>query len=177
MEETVIDVREYPEFAAGHIRGAKLVPLGTLSRSSDSWNRSTPLTLVCRSGRRAEQARELLAHKGFRHVTVLPGGMDGWIAAAKSTEKSAYQPWAMERQVRTAAGTLIVATVALGVLKSRYFLVGTAIVGAGLVFAGVSDTCVMASALAILPWNRPSEKKACSFRRRQATVRPDILSP
>ena len=60
----------------------------------------------------------------------------------------------MERQVRTTAGSLVLLTLALGCFVSRYFLLGTAFVGAGLVFAGVSNTCMMASLLARLPWNR-----------------------
>lgn len=156
MTETLIDVREYPEFANGHIRGATCVPLGTLGQACELWQTSQPLTLVCKSGRRAEQARQLLEAKGFEALSVLPGGMDAWIADAKPIEKSARRPWAMERQVRLVAGALVVGTLALGVGKSGYFLIGTALVGAGLVFSGVSNTCTMALVLARLPWNRAS---------------------
>ena len=86
--------------------------------------------------------------------------MDAWAKAGKPINVTAHRPWAMERQVRTAAGSLIVATLALGVLKSRYFLLGTALIGAGLAYAGVSDTCMMASVLARMPWNRPSNELA-----------------
>jgi Protein of unknown function (DUF2892) len=64
----------------------------------------------------------------------------------------------MERQVRIAAGSLVLLTIALAYFLSRYFLLGTAFVGAGLVFAGVSDTCMMASILAMFPWNRPTQR-------------------
>lgn len=160
MGTNIIDVREYPEYAAGHIKGAKLVPLSTVAEMSETWDKTAPLTLVCKGGRRAEQARTLLADKGFTGLSVLPGGIDAWAASGKPVAKAEHQPWAMERQVRTAAGSLIVATLALGVLKSRYFLIGTALVGAGLVFTGVSDTCMMVSGLARMPWNRPQEKRA-----------------
>ena len=154
MTEIIIDVREYPEFAAGHIQDASPVPLSTVARASQEWDRSSPLLLVCKSGRRAEQARQTLAGLGFSTVSVLPGGMDAWTAAGKPVVKEARRSWAMERQVRTVAGALVVGTVALGVTTSRYFLIGTALVGSGLVFAGVSNTCMMASLLGRMPWNR-----------------------
>jgi rhodanese-related sulfurtransferase len=151
---TIIDVREYPEFAAAHLQDAHLVPLGTVADASKTWDKSNPLLLVCKSGRRAEQARQTLAGKGFTSLTILPGGMDAWSAAGKPVVDERYQPWAMERQVRTAAGGLVVTTVALGVFASRYFLIGTVLVGAGLAFAGISNTCMMASVLGRMPWNR-----------------------
>lgn len=160
MERKVIDVREYPEFAGKHIEDASLVPLGSVAKASEGWDRAEPLTLVCKSGRRAEQARTLLENKGFTDLSVLPGGMDAWIAAGKPTRTSAHQPWAMERQVRTVAGLLVVLTLALGWFVSQYFLIGTALVGTGLVFAGISNTCMMASFLALMPWNRPVEGRA-----------------
>lgn len=154
MEQKIIDVREYPEFAAGHIQGATPVPLATLTRVSQDWEKSHPLLLVCKSGRRAEQARQHLDSLGFTALNVLPGGMDAWDTAGNPVVQATRQPWAMERQVRVVAGALVVATVVLAVTASRYFLIGTALVGSGLVFAGVSNTCMMASVLGRMPWNR-----------------------
>jgi rhodanese-related sulfurtransferase len=154
MSEILIDVREYPEYASGHIEGSRLVPLSTIAEASETWNRSQPLTLVCKSGRRAEQARQQLAGKGFASLTVLPGGVDAWRNAGKPLIVAERRPWSMERQVRTVAGSLVVVTLALGYFLSPYFLLGSAFVGAGLIFAGVSDTCMMGSVLARMPWNR-----------------------
>jgi rhodanese-related sulfurtransferase len=156
MIPRLIDVREYPEFAAGHIEGAELVPLATVAGTSATWNRDAPLLLVCRSGRRAEQARQQLASLGFQHLTVLEGGIDRWSTQGKPLVSIERRPWSMERQVRIAAGSLILLTMVLAFTLSRYFLVGTAFIGAGLVFAGVSDICMMATALGALPWNRPT---------------------
>ena len=151
---TLIDVREYSEYAAGHIAGSRLVPLATLGGACEAWDQEEPLTLVCKSGRRAELARQQLAEKGFLSVTVLPGGVDAWRGAGKPLTVAEHRPWPMERQVRTAAGSLVVVTLALGYFLSPYFLLGAAFVGAGLVFAGISDTCPMGSLLARMPWNR-----------------------
>jgi rhodanese-related sulfurtransferase len=153
--ETFIDVREYPEFADVHIPGSKLIPLGTLSAASTAWDRSSPLTLVCKSGRRATQAQAILTALGFTALTVLPGGIDAWRAAGQPTLSLSRRPWSLERQVRIVAGSLVLLTLALAVTLSRHFLFATAFVGAGLVFAGVSDICMMANLLGRLPWNKP----------------------
>lgn len=156
MNPTWIDVREYPEFAAGHIEGSRLVPLGTLPQQCAAWDRATPLTLVCKSGRRAEQARQQLDALGFTALTVLNGGIDAWRDAGKPLHVLERRPWSMERQVRIAAGSLVLLTLLLAQLVSPWFLAATAFVGAGLVFAGVSDLCMMASLLGRLPWSRPT---------------------
>ncbi len=160
MEARLIDVREYPEFAEGHIEGAELVPLGTLKKASEGWDRSAPLTLVCRSGRRSEDARQTLAGKGFTSLKVLNGGVQAWTSSGKPLTVAENKPWSMERQVRVTAGTLVLAFCGLGVLTSKKFFVGAGLVGAGLVYAGVSDTCMMASVLGRMPWNDPEKANA-----------------
>ena len=160
MRTRLIDVREYPEFAAGHIEGAELVPLGTVDKASETWDRSQPLTLVCRTGRRAEQARQTLAAKGFQSLNVIEGGVEAWKSSGKSLAVVANKPWSMERQVRVTAGSLVLASFGLGLLTSRKVFIGAALVGAGLVYAGVSDTCMMASVLGRMPWNRPEQARA-----------------
>jgi rhodanese-related sulfurtransferase len=150
----IVDVREYPEFASGHIEGARLAPLGAVERMADGWPREQAMVLVCKVGGRAEEARQRLAAKGFSELTVLEGGMDRWRAEGRAVVTEKRQPWAMERQVRIVAGALVVVTLGLGLGVSNLWLIGTGLVGAGLVFAGVSNTCMMASVLARLPWNR-----------------------
>ena len=163
MDVRWIDVREYPEFARGHIEGSQLVPLGTLGRASEAWDRTTPLTLVCRTGRRAEDARQILERKGFTSLQVLEGGVQAWTNSGKPLTAACNQPWAMERQVRVTAGALVLTFCGLGLLASKKFFVGAGLVGAGLVYAGVSDTCMMASVLGRMPWNAPPESAHASL--------------
>lgn len=160
MKTRLIDVREYPEFALGHVNGAELVPLGMLDKASEGWEHSEPLTLVCKSGRRAEQARQLLSGKGFTSLTVLEGGVEAWTNSGKHLTVALNKPWSMERQVRVTAGSLVLTFCGLGLLMSQKFFIGAALVGAGLVFAGVSDTCMMASVLSRMPWNDPQKANA-----------------
>lgn len=146
--------RNHPEYAAGHIAGSQLVPLSTLARVSAAWDPATPITLVCRTDRRANLARQQLAACNFTNLTILEGGIEAWRSAGKPLEKEARQPWSLERQVRVVAGSLFLITLLLAHFVSAYFFLATAFVGAGLVFAGVSDICMMATILGKLPWNR-----------------------
>ena len=154
MNVSTIDVREYPEYASGHIEGSQLVPLGGLSEVSTTWDKAAPLLLVCKSGRRSEQARQILAADGFTALSVLEGGIDAWHGSGKPLITDERRPWSMERQVRVTAGSLVVMFTALGYFVSSWFLVGSAFVGSGLVFAGISDICLMGSLLGRAPWNR-----------------------
>jgi rhodanese-related sulfurtransferase len=153
-DAVVVDVREYVEFASGHIEGAQLAPLSKVECMAEVWPREQMLVLVCKAGGRAEQAQRRLAARGFTGLAVLEGGMDRWIREGRSTVKEKRQPWALERQVRIAAGSLVLITLALAVVVSKLWLVATGLVGGGLVFAGVSNICMMASVLGRLPWNR-----------------------
>jgi glyoxylase-like metal-dependent hydrolase (beta-lactamase superfamily II)/rhodanese-related sulfurtransferase len=87
----VIDVREAEEFSGplGHIRGARLVPLGTLDAAVSGLSRERPLVAVCRSGARSAQAVVLLQKAGFTRVANLAGGMLRWRAEGHAVEGGA----------------------------------------------------------------------------------------
>jgi rhodanese-related sulfurtransferase len=153
-DAVVVDVREYVEFASGHIEGAQLAPLSKVECMAEVWPREQTLVLVCKAGGRAERAKLRLAGMGFEALMVLEGGMDRWRLEGRPVVTEKRQPWALERQVRIAAGSLVLITLALAVAVSKLWLIGTGFVGAGLVFAGVSNICMMATVLGRLPWNR-----------------------
>ncbi len=150
----VIDVREYGEFEAAKIHQAKLVPLSNFENRAGEIDRLQPVYLMCRSGNRAKQAAEKLVKRGFSDVHVVEGGMLAWEAASLPTIKGASKIWSLERQVRFAAGSMVVLGVVLSLLIHQYFIALSAFVGAGLVFAAITDTCGMAMMLAKMPWNK-----------------------
>lgn len=152
----IVDVREYGEFEAAKIHRAKLVPLSNFESRAGEIDRSHPVYLLCRSGNRAKQAAEKLVKRGFSDVHVIEGGMLAWSQAGFPTVKGASKVWSLERQVRFAAGSLVVAGVVLSLLIHPYLIALSAFVGAGLVFAAVTDTCGMAMMLARMPWNKES---------------------
>ena len=152
-EHQIIDVREFSEFDSERIEGAQLKPLSNLDKQIAEIDASKPVYLMCRSGGRAKQAAEKLSNKGFSDVYVITGGMTAWANANLPVIKGESKIWSLERQVRFAAGSLVVLGVLLS-LVSPYFILLSAFVGAGLVFAAVTDTCGMAMALAKMPWNK-----------------------
>src|SRR5688572_11203637 len=103
----LIDVREPAEFAAGRVAGARLVPLGDLEQRAKELDRALSVVLICRSGKRSEQARATLARLGFENTASLAGGLAAWEAEGLPVEKDEHAPWSLERQVRVAAGVLV----------------------------------------------------------------------
>jgi rhodanese-related sulfurtransferase len=156
----LFDVRPYPEFATGHIRAARLMPLDEIPRRLGEIDRARPVVLVCRTGKRSAQARETLAAAGFDQASELAGGVLAWQQAGLPLEVAVRAPWSLERQVRVVAGSLVLCGVVLGVTVHPAFLGLSAFVGAGLVFAGVTDWCGMGLLLARMPWNRAPRSSA-----------------
>jgi rhodanese-related sulfurtransferase len=152
----LIDVRDYAEFSGGRVKGAKLIPLGDLEKRYAEIDRDNPTYLMCRSGKRASQAQAKLHALGFANVYNVSGGFEAWKSAGFEFEKDAKAVWSLERQVRFAAGLLVVLGLFLSWLIHPYLIALSAFVGAGLVFAAVTDTCTMAMILAKMPWNRNS---------------------
>lgn len=149
----IVDVRSPGEYAVGHVPGAINVPLEQIeARRADLDARH--LVLVCKSGRRASIACGNLADHA-PGVSVLEGGTDGWRAAGLPVVNTSASRWALERQVRLAAGLLVLAGVGLGALVHPGWLGLAGFVGAGLTFAGLTDVCGMAGLLSKMPWNRP----------------------
>ena len=84
---------------------------------------------------------------------IVEGGIGALDNAGASLQKGQGTIMSLERQVRIAAGSLVVIGVALGTLVNPWFYGLSGFVGAGLVFAGVTDTCGMGMMLARMPWN------------------------
>ena len=145
---SVVDVRTSAEFAAEHLAGAHLIPLDELGRRADEVRAlPAPRYLLCRTGNRAAQARAQLFELGVAATTVVEGGLEALRASGLATVKGRAH-LSLERQVRIAAGALVLAGVALALLVHPGFLGLAAFVGGGLVFAGVTDWCGMGLLLA-----------------------------
>jgi rhodanese-related sulfurtransferase len=156
-ELTVVDVRTPGEYASGHLPGALNVPLDRLEGALPALRAAGgELLIVCRSGARSAKACALLAGHGI--VTAdLTGGTTAWAADGHELHHpagAARATWAMERQVRFAAGALVLVGLALGLLHPAWQLLSAGMAG-GLVFSALTDTCGMAALLAKLPHNRP----------------------
>lgn len=151
----VLDVRTPAEFAGTHIDGALNVPVDLIERSAAEIGSQLEgeVLLVCRTDRRAHEAARLLAPTIGGRGHVLVGGMTDWNEAGLPVEQGEGGPWAMERQVRTVAGALALTGVLASTVapKAKWLSGG---IGAGLLFAGLSDTCGMSKVLEKMPWNQ-----------------------
>lgn len=110
-----------------------------------------PVYILCRSGGRARKAAEALARAGLMQAIIVTGGMGACKAcgAPVSTGKTI----SLERQVRMAAGALVLSGVLFGHFIDPDFYILSGAIGAGLIFAGVTDKCGLALLLARAPWN------------------------
>jgi phage shock protein E len=82
----MLDVREPDEWAAGHIPGATLIPLGQLASRVAEVPADREIVVVCRSGNRSASGRDILLDAGLASVTSMGGGMNDWTAAGLPTE-------------------------------------------------------------------------------------------
>ncbi len=154
----LLDVRTPAEFESAHIRGAYNVPLDTLGEHREELRSHVeePVVLVCRSGQRARRAEQALREIGMENLHVLEGGIAAWEAAGQPVERG-RQRWSLERQVRLAAGSLVLAGTLGGMLVSAPLVWLAALIGAGLAFSAATDTCGMGMVLSRLPYNRPAD--------------------
>jgi rhodanese-related sulfurtransferase len=153
----LIDVRSMMEFYEVHAVGALSAPLDTLNPKAIMESRgakaSEPLYIICRSGGRSAQACQMFEKAGYSNVVNVEGGTLAWEQAGLAVNRGQKKMISLERQVRICAGLLTL----IGSLLAFWnigFLVVPAFIGAGLTFAGLSNTCGMGILLAKAPWNR-----------------------
>lgn len=159
----IIDVRTPIEFREAHLEAARNVPLDTLDPAAAMKARvgseHEPLYLICRSGSRGRQACEKFIAAGFTNIVNVEGGtlacLDTGLPVIRGKKMVS-----LERQVRIAAGLLVLLGALLGWFVDPAFVFLSAFIGAGLVFAGVTDTCGMGLMLARMPWNRVEETES-----------------
>ena len=152
----LVDVREPGEHAGERIPNTPLLPLSRFDPGGLPPVGGKKLVLYCRTGNRSEQAGQQVLDAGYGPVWHLQGGIDAWKAVGYETERSASAPISLQRQVQIAAGSLVLIGTILGAAVSPWFLLLSGFVGAGLAFAGLTDTCGMAMLLAKLPYNQRS---------------------
>jgi rhodanese-related sulfurtransferase len=156
----LIDVRTPLEYREVHAVDARNVPLSQLDPTALLRDRQAapedPLYFICRSGGRGQQACEKLVKAGHAKVVNVEGGTLAWAAAGLPVARG-EKAMSLERQVRVAAGALVCLGVVLAALVHPAFVALSALVGAGLVYSGVTNTCGMGLLLAHMPWNRGGE--------------------
>lgn len=166
----LIDVRTPAEFSEVHVTSARNLPLDRLDPAAVSAEAGNgePLYFICKSGGRSGKACEKLIAAGVTNVISVDGGTTACEAAGLPVVRG-RKAMSLERQVRIAAGALVFGGVMLATFAGNDMLekVGLGIagfVGAGLVFAGITDTCGMAMLISRMPWNQVSGPAATCSR-------------
>jgi len=156
----VIDVRTPVEFAQVHVPQARNLPLGDFDPrrlvENGELPKDQPIYILCQSGGRAKKAADQFNVAGYENAVVVEGGTQAWVAADLPVTRGQGKVISLERQVRIGAGSLVLAGVLLGWFVHPGFFGLSAFVGAGLVFAGITDWCGMGLLLAKAPWNQRS---------------------
>ena len=83
----LLDVREPDEYAAGHIPGITLIPMGEIPARMSELPKDKPVIVTCRTGNRSGQVTDFLREQGFTNVHNMDGGIVAWEAAVYAVEQ------------------------------------------------------------------------------------------
>jgi len=157
----IIDVRSPAEVAGEGLPRAHNLPLQALDQKAfgEALNKlnvpeNMPVYLLCQAGQRARMAADKALEFCSNPLVIVEGG----IVALRDTELELQTleggVMSLERQVRIVAGALVLLGAVCGFALNPAFYGLSAFVGAGLLFAGITDTCAMGMLLARMPWNQ-----------------------
>jgi rhodanese-related sulfurtransferase len=147
----LVDIRGADEHARERIDGARNHPVDRLD-SIESAGR--PVLFHCKSGNRTSVNATKLAAATTCDAYIVEGGIEGWKQAGLPVIADREQPLELQRQVQIAAGGLVLLGVVMSALVDPRWIGLSALVGAGLTFAGVTGWCGMAKLFALMPWNK-----------------------
>lgn len=159
-ETCILDVRTAAEVKASGLSGCLHIPLHELTPERlqneiiTSGKNGAQVYLLCQGGKRAELAADQLNGHIDAELIIIEGGINGLREAQAPLQQSGKTVMSLERQVRIAAGFLVLMGVVLGSALTPGFYLLSGFVGAGLMFAGITDTCMMGMLIARMPWNR-----------------------
>jgi len=137
-EIKLIDIREPAEFAREHIAEAASIPLSGLAAGRLKIRSDIPVAFTCKTGMRTGANCDSLAAQVGEPAYVLQGGLEAWKRAGLAVVANRKAPAETMRQVRMTAGSLVVLGAVLAMTVDPAFIWLSAIVGAGLVFAGIT---------------------------------------
>jgi rhodanese-related sulfurtransferase len=153
---SIVDVRSRDEYLQEHIPGSQNIPLEELLSNTERLKQQEKLIISCRSGNRAAQACEHLQNMGLQNLQLLEGGLGGWKKANLPTV-SLKKGFTIMQQVQIIVGVLVLTGV---FYEPLWFL--APIAGVGMLFAGLTNTCMMAVLLSKMPWNKtPDSQSQC----------------
>ncbi len=151
----LIDVRTTNEVVALNIPGSEYVPVPLISENSlqPLLKLGKKMVFYCHSGNRSANVVDQIGAINGGEVYSLDGGIAAWKQSGLTTE-TISSVISVERQTHITAGFLTLSSLVLGVTVDKSFLIATAFFGGGLMFAGLSGSCLMGILLSKMPWNK-----------------------
>lgn len=156
----ILDVRTAAEVKAAGLPDCLHIPLHDLTPErlqaeiEKSGKNGAQVYLLCQGGKRAELAADQLKGKLNAELVIIEGGMNAVKQSNIPLAEKGKKVIPLERQIRIVAGLLVITGAVLGTWVNPAFYGLSAFVGAGLVFAGVTDICPMGMLIAKAPWNK-----------------------
>jgi glyoxylase-like metal-dependent hydrolase (beta-lactamase superfamily II)/rhodanese-related sulfurtransferase len=150
----ILDVRSALEFSQVHIEHSLNIPIDMISAKINEMSQSKQNYLVlCHTGNRAAMAADMLIQSGIHTVKVMEGGIIRWQKEKLPVIKG-QGGMSLERQVRLIAGSLVLLGIMMSWLLHWAFIFVSVFVSSGLIYAGLTDNCLMGMLLMKLPYNK-----------------------
>ena len=153
-ETKLIDVRTAAENRAVHIAAAINIPMENVMKQRESFIDQSEIYIICNSGSRSQMVCEDLGHHGVHNLVNVTGGIQEWMKQKLPVIRTKKWSIPIIQQVMTIAGTLIILGILSSTMIHSHFILLSAGVGIGLLYAGLSGNCYMARLLKIMPWNK-----------------------
>ena len=151
----LLDVRTPIEYEEFHVPIAVNLPLDNISKAEvEKLAQGRPVIAICKAGGRSRKACEILINSGFSDIATVDVGSDAWKNSGFPIKESGNCVMSLERQVRIAAGIIILSGILLGYSFNNLFYLLSASAGLGLIISGVTNSCCMGLILAKMPWNK-----------------------
>lgn len=157
----LLDVRRPDEYKAVRVEPSVNIPLDSIGSQMNRLTGDTQWIVSCRSGARAAKAAQMMQAAGVQNLCVAKESLNGWLKNNFPVTREKV-PMSLERQVRTIAGALVAVGALLAIFVSKWFFALPLFVGCGLVFAGLTDTCMMGEMLMKLPYNKKAAESQTS---------------
>jgi rhodanese-related sulfurtransferase len=150
----LLDVRSALEFSQVHIKDSINIPIDILSGKIIELSQFKQSYIVlCRTGNRSLMAADMLIQSGISGVKVMQGGLTRWQKEGLPVVKG-EGGISLERQVRIIAGSLILFGILLSWFVHWAFIFIAVFISCGLIYAGLSDNCLLGMLLMQLPYNK-----------------------
>jgi len=151
-DEILIDVREPAEHKNSAIPEAENIPADEIGNAIDRLKEYGTVYVHCASGVRSKKVCEILESQGV-HVVNVEGGLSAWQKSGLAV-KGKGNRLPIIRQVMLVAGLFILLGVLLAYFVHPYWIILSALVGAGLTFSGATGYCLLVYLLEFMPWNK-----------------------